>query len=240
MLLYGKNSILQRLKTNPQSIIKIFLDDVFDDSYILDIASKKRIPIIRLRRNEFLRLKRADCLQGIIAEVNKFSYVPFRELLDKGKEENLSFVFLDSISDPQNLGAIIRTCACFGGFAVVLPKHYACEVTDTVLHVASGGENFVPVSMVTNLSTALIEAKDRGYWAAGAVVEEGQDLNKTELPFPLCIVLGSEGKGIRQGLQNQLDLRISLPMIGASLSFNVSIACAIFCYEIIKQKSEKS
>ena len=235
MLLYGRNSVLQRLKRNPKSIMKIFLDDIFDDAYILTIARTKKIPIIRLNRKEFLRVKRADCLQGIIAEVDKFSYIPFKELLADSIDKRLSFIFLDSISDPQNLGSIIRTAACFGDFAIALPKHSACDVNDTVLHVASGGENFVPISMVTNLSTALIQVKKSGYWVVGTVVEGGQDLNNTVLPFPACLVLGSEGRGIRQGLQNQLDVKVSLPM-RASLSFNVAISCAIFCYEINKQR----
>lgn len=237
-LLYGKNSVLQRLKRNPGSIHRIFLDDVFDDAYILNIASRKKIPIVRLNRNEFLRVKRADNLQGIIAEVDRFSYIPFKELLVHSVDRKLSLIFLDSISDPQNLGSIIRTVACFGNFAVVIPKHEACEVNDTVLHVAAGGENFVSISMVSNLSTALIQAKKLGYWVAGTVVEGGEDINKTNLPFPLCIVLGSEGKGIRQGLQNQIDLKISLPM-KAPLSFNVAVSCAVFCYEISKQRNNE-
>lgn len=234
-LLYGKNSILQRLKKNPKSMHRILLDDKFDDAYMLTIATRQKITIKRLSRNEFLRVKRADNLQGIIAEVDKFSYVPFRELLDEAISEKLSLIFLDSISDPQNLGSIIRTAACLGDFAIVLPKHDACEVNDTVLHVASGGENFVAISQVTNLSPALTQAKKAGYWIAGTVVEEGEDLTKVSLPFPLCLVLGSEGKGIRQGLHNQIDLKLSLPM-KAHLSFNVAVTCAIFCYEINKQK----
>ena len=233
MLLYGKNSILQRLKKDPKSIRKIFLNDIFDDGYILTIVSRKKIPIIRLRRNEFLRLKRADSLQGIVAEVEKFTYTPFRELLNT--DTRLSLIFLDGISDPQNLGSIIRSAACFGEFAVVIPKHSACEVNDTVLHIACGGESYMPVSMVTNISTALIEAKKAGYWIAGSVVSGGEDFSKTKIPFPLGLVLGSEGKGIRKGLQGQLDLKISLPM-RAPLSFNVAVTCAIFCSEIVRQR----
>ncbi|MEF9426516.1 MAG: hypothetical protein L0956_04845 [Candidatus Mariimomonas ferrooxydans] len=109
-------------------------------------------------------------------------------------------------------------------------------MNETVIHVASGGEKFVPVSMVTNLVNALREAKDKGYWAAGAVVEGGQDINKVSLPFPLCLVLGAEGKGIRYGIQKHLDLKITLPMRGAQLSFNVAMASAIFAHEIAKQR----
>ncbi len=238
MFLYGKNSVLERLKVNPQSIRKIFLQDNFDASHIVKIIKAENIPLKYVTEKELLRIKRADRLQGIVAEANKFTYAPFEELLYGPTEKRLTFVFIDSINDPHNLGSIMRILACFGGFAVVIPKHGSCEVNETVLHVASGGENFIPVSMVTNFSNALIEAKEAGYWVAGTVVEGGEDLNKVSMPFPLCLVLGSEGKGVRHGLQKHFDLKISLPMHGAPLSFNVAMACAIFAYEVAKQRPQ--
>lgn len=238
MFLYGKNSVLERVKNNPKSIGRIFLQDNFDDAEIISAINSKKIEIVRLPEAKFLKIKRADRLQGIVAEVEEFQYLDFKALLEKAKAEKLNLIFLDSLNDPHNLGSIMRTLACFGGFAVVIPKHSSCEVNETVLHVASGGENFVPVSLVTNLSQALIAAKKQGFWAVGAVVEGGQDIHKTELPFPLCLVLGSEGKGIRPGLENQIELKVKIPMAGASLSFNVAMACAIFAYEINKQKTK--
>lgn len=240
MYLYGKNSVMERLKINPKSIKKIFLEDGFDAQYILDAIKSKNIPAEKVTEKSLTRIKRADRLQGIVAEVDSFRYTGFEELLHKGKKDNLSFIFLDNINDPHNLGAIIRTVACFGGFSVVIPRHASCEVNDTVMHVASGGENFVPVSMVNNTSNALIKAKKAGYWVVGAVVEDGEEIDKVNLPFPLCVVLGSEGKGIRHGIKKQLDLKVSLPMKGASLSFNVAMACAIFCYEIAKRRNVKT
>lgn len=237
MFLYGKNSVLERLKANPESIRKIFLQENFNAPHIMKIIKSAKIPFKSVAEKELLRIKCADRLQGIVAEADKFKYTPFEELLHRS-EDKLSVIFLDSINDPHNLGSIIRIVACFGGFAVVIPRHGACEVNETVLHVASGGENFVPVSLVTNLATALREAKEAGYWAVGTVVEDGENINKAALPFPLCLVMGSEGKGIRHGVQKQLDLKVSLPMKGAQLSFNVAMACAIFAHEIAKQRTE--
>ncbi len=238
MYLYGKNSVLERLKANPKSIKRIFLEEGFDTQDILRIIESKKIPVKRVSEKELKRIKRADRLQGIVAEVDSFRYTGFEELLHKGRNNNLSFIFLDSINDPHNLGAIIRVLACLGGFNVVIARHSSCEVNDTVMHVSSGGENFVPVSMVTNMSDALIKAKKAGYWVAGTVVENGTEIEKANLPFPICLVLGSEGKGIRHGINKQLDLKLTLPMKGAKLSFNVAMACAIFCHEIAKRRSE--
>ena len=235
MYLYGKNSILERLKADPKSIKRIFLEEGFSAQHILSAINSKNIPVKRVSERELKRIKKADRLQGIVAEVDSFRYTGFEELLHKG---NLSFIFLDSINDPHNLGAIIRILACIGGFSAVISRHASCEVNDTVMHVASGGENFVPVAMVTNMSNALMKAKASGYWIAGAVVEDGTEIEKVDLPFPLCLVLGSEGKGIRHGIEKQLDLKVTLPMKGAKLSFNVAMASAIFCHEIAKRRSE--
>ena len=236
MFLYGKNSVLERLRHNPRSIRRVYLQDNFDAPDIIEVIRAAKIPTITLSEKKFLKVKRADRLQGIIAEIDPYQYTPFKELLAKAKVQAFSLIFLDSLYDPHNLGSIMRTIACFGKFAIVIPEHDACEVNETALHVASGGENFVPVSRVTNLSTVLIAAKKEGFWAAGAVLEEGSDITKTEFLFPLCLVLGSEGRGIRPGLKNQLDMKIRIPMAGAGLSFNVAMACAIFCYEIARQR----
>ena len=193
----------------------------------------------RVSEKELTKIKRADRLQGIVAKVEDFKYTPFDKLLQSAVKDGLSLVVLDNINDPHNMGSVMRIAACFGGFALVIPKHDSCEVNDTVMHVASGGENFVPVSMVTNTLTGLLKAKEKGFWVVGTVVEEGEDINSFSLPFPLCLVLGSEGKGIRHGIKKHLDMKVNLPMRGAKLSFNVAMASAIFCHEIVKQKKIK-
>lgn len=235
MFLYGKNSVSERLKNNPQTIKKIFLQTNFNDSNIEKIIKSKKIAVDKVTSKELFRIKNSSPLQGIVAEIEDFVYADFYELLDKPESERLSLIFLDRINDPQNLGAILRIAACFGGIGIVIPKHEACAVNDTVIHVASGGENFVPVSMVTNMVYALKEAKKSGYWVAGAVVENGEDVFDSTLAFPLALVLGSEGCGIRLGIQKYLDFKLRIPMKGANLSFNVTSACSIFCYEINRQ-----
>ncbi|MFH1753207.1 MAG: 23S rRNA (guanosine(2251)-2'-O)-methyltransferase RlmB [Candidatus Omnitrophota bacterium] len=236
MFLYGKNSVSERIKNAPGSIKRVIVQDNFNNEYILQSIRSKGIPIKRASERELVRIKRADRLQGIVAEVEGFAYSSYDEILDGHKEKNISLICLDNISDPHNLGSIIRIAACFGGFSVVIPKHNSCEVNDTVMHVASGGENFVPVSMVNNMSTALIKAKKAGYWIVGTVIEGGEDISSASLPFPICLVLGSEGKGIRHGIQKQLDFRVTLPMRGAKLSLNVAMTSAVFCYEIGRRR----
>ena len=235
MFLYGKNSVFERLKANPQSIKKIFLEENFSASHIEELIKSTKITAKRISKRELYRLKNADSLQGIVATVAKFEYADLEDLLNKPKDGAPALIFLDRVFDPQNLGAMIRTTACFGKFAVVIPRHKACEVTEAVLHVASGGENYTPVAMVSNLANALLQAKKKGWWIVGAITKGGEDISSVSLPFPLCFVLGSEGKGIRYGIEKHLDIKTHIPMRGAPLSFNVATSCAIFCHQIRKQ-----
>ena len=238
MVLYGRNPVLERLRADPGTIRKVFLAEKFDEPEILRLIEEHGIEAERLPAAELAKKRPAKDLQGIYANTDKYRYADFEDLLERGEGQRPALVFLDRVNDPHNLGVIIRTTACFGGFAVVIPEHEACEVNETVLHVASGGENYTPVSRVTNISKAIMGAKDSGYWIVGAVVDEdGVDLSRTSLPSPLGLVLGSEGSGIRPGIRKHLDMKVSIPMEGARLSLNVNIACAVFCYEACRQRA---
>jgi len=238
--LYGKNSIKERLKVNPKSIKSVYVQENFNSPQILNLFKADQIPYRVVSEKELSRIKRADRLQGIIAEVSRFEYTPLEDIISSDNAEKRCLLFLDNINDPHNLGSILRITACFGGFAVVLPRHSSCEVNDTVMHVASGGENFTPVCMVSNTLNAIMKAKQSGYWIGATVVEGGHDLSSFEAPHPFAIVLGSEGKGIKQAILKHVDLNISLRMAGEPLSLNVAMASAIFCYEISKQLSNKT
>jgi len=235
MLLYGKNSVRERLRSRPDTIQRVFLEESFDDQSIVSLLHKHRLPVKKVPYRELLRIKSAEKLQGVIAEVDDFQYADYQDIIAAAQERKSTPLYLDNIDDPQNLGAMIRTTACFGNFSLIIPKHNACPITETVLHVASGGENYVRISRVTNMSAALESAKEAGIWIAGTVVEGGEDIRRVQLPFPLGVVLGSEGKGVRPGVSKVVELKVRLPMFGSPLSFNVSIACGIICYEIVRQ-----
>jgi len=235
--LYGKNSVCERLKANPESIKRVCIQENFNSPQILQLLAAAGITPKKVSEREISKLKRADRLQGIVAEVSRFQYTLFDELV-ADTETRPSLIFLDNINDPHNLGSIIRITACLGGFGIVVPRHSSCEVNDTVMHVASGGENFTPVSVVSNIPNALRKAKEAGYWILGTVVDGGEDIREVSIPFPACIVLGSEVAGIRHGVEKTLDKRITLPMQGAELSLNVAMASAIFCYEIVRQRQK--
>ena len=233
-ILYGSNSVFERVKINPRTVRKVFLEEDFNDFRIKNIINENNIRVEDLKRliSHGGNLKTA---RGVAALVDNFKYASFEGLLDMGAATTL--IFLDRVYDPQNLGAVIRSAACFGGFAVIIPQHKACGVTETVLRVACGGENHVPVAVVPNIPQAIRQAKDAGFFVAGGMLtRDALDIASASLSFPLGLVLGSEGKGIRYGVEKNLDLKVKIPMAGGRISFNVAAACAIFCYDIFMRK----
>jgi len=238
MRLYGKNCITERIRVNPKTIKRIFIEigavETQNFASLQNTIKSNEILVERISKSEFQKKSAGIPSQGIIAEVDEFKYIYIEDVLHGTNLPVL--LFLDSLNDPQNLGSILRTAACFGGFVVVLPKHDSVDVTEAVLRVAQGGENYIPVAKVTNLAIAIEKAKKAGYWIAGAITKDGDDITKAVLNFPLGIIIGSEGKGIRPGLVSHLDFKFSLPMAGADLSFNAAVAAALFCYEAVRQR----
>lgn len=235
MRLYGKRPVLERLKAAPQTIRRLSLEQETDASEIVRAAQERRVPFVSVSKQEFARQTQGLHAQGVLAEVEEFRYADLENLL-RLPEPRPTLFFLDRITDPQNLGSILRTAACFGQIAVVIPKHDSAEVNETVLRVACGAENYAPVARVTNLAQASEKAKKAGYWIAGSAISGGSPLPTADWPTPLAVVLGSEGEGIRPGLKKQLELTLTLPMPGAPLSFNVATAAALFAYEITRRR----
>ncbi|RKY42773.1 MAG: hypothetical protein DRP85_01830 [Candidatus Makaraimicrobium thalassicum] len=236
MRLYGKNPVLERIRTDPRSVRSLYLQKRTDLSGVAREAGKAGITFESVDRAWFRRKCGDAHAQGVMAEVDEFKYASFSAVL-AACIDNVSIpVFLDRVTDPQNLGAIIRVLACLGGFSLVLPEYESAHVNETVLRVANGGENYIKIARVPNIAPAVRKAKKNGVWIAGALVSGSNNLVGSDLMFPLALIIGSEGKGIRPGLQKHLDTGLSLPMRGAPLSYNVAVATSIFCYEINRRR----
>ncbi len=237
MRLYGKNPVLERIKFNPDSIRKIYIRTGHEEaSYIRKKVQKRGIPIYLVPATKIQKMARHVNTQGLLAEVDAFPYADFGDLLALTLKKNHVLIFLDKLNDPQNLGAMIRSLACFGRFSVVLPRHHSVAVTEAVLRIACGGENYVGISQVSNLGQAIDRAREQGVSVAGAVVSRGEDLRRVRFSFPLGLVIGSEQKGIREVIRRKLDQAVTLPMSQPRLSLNAAQATTVFCYEIFRQR----
>ncbi len=238
MRLYGKRSVTERMHTHPKTIKRIYLQEKILRPEVVAMARKHHIFVETLTEKRFLQLAQKVNAQGVMAEIDDFPYADLEDIITQ--ENKPTLICLDRINDPQNLGVILRNCACFGNFCIVLPKRETVEITEAVLKVACGAENYVPVCQVNTLSMVIQKAKEAGYWIGATVVNGGENPRKVNLNFPLCLVFGSEGEGIRTGLIKHIDYSLTLPMHGAGLSFNVAMAVGIFCYEITCQRSNNA
>lgn len=176
--------------------------------------------------------------QGIAAQVAPYHYWELADLLNHAKQAtpNPVLVIIDSITDPHNLGAIIRTAEAFGAQGMVLPQRRVAGITSTVMKVAAGAlENF-PVARVVNLSRALETLKEEGFWIYGTVANKQNPIHQADLKGPLGLVIGSEGEGLSLLTQKQCDHLINIPMAGKTPSLNASVAAAISLYEVFRQR----
>lgn len=177
-----------------------------------------------------------DKSQGILARIEDFRYAPLDEVL--GKIDGDGFILvLDHLEDPHNLGAIIRTALCAGADAVVIPEDRSVRVNQTVLKVSAGSAFHLPVVKVKNISRALEELKEHGFWVYGADMDGKAQLFRTKLEGNLCLVMGNEGKGLSANVRKHCDVLLGIPQVGPLGSLNVSVAAGIIAYEVLRQRS---
>lgn len=237
MKIYGKNPVLERLKANPRSIRVIFVETGHPEhSYIASKAKKYGLPISVVPPSKMLKLGRSLNTQGLMLEVEDFAYTDYDEVLETAEAKGITLVFADGITDPQNMGAIMRTLGCLGGFVLVMPSHDSVHVTEAVLRVACGADNYLSVCKVSNLSNAIQKARSMGFSIVGSVTCGGEDMRRVKLQFPLGLVIGSEDKGIRDVVQQQLDVKVTVPMAHPRLSLNAAHAAAMLAFEASRQR----
>jgi 23S rRNA (guanosine2251-2'-O)-methyltransferase len=179
--------------------------------------------------------------QGIIAQVAPYTYVELAELVTQAKaaSDQPVLVVADGITDPHNLGAIIRTAEAIGAQGLIIPQRRAVGITPTVVKVAAGAlENF-PVSRVVNLSRALEELKSDGFWIYGTGATASQAIDTVKMSGPIALVIGSEGEGLSLLTQRCCDVLVSIPLQGSTPSLNASVAAGMVLYEVFRQRRVK-
>jgi len=242
----GRNSVIEALRakipaTTLHIATKIDMDDRVRES--LAMANKRGIPLLEIPRPELDRLTGPDTVhQGIALSVPPYTYAHPLELAEKAEAGDSApvFVALDSITDPRNLGAIVRSVGAFGGYGVIVPKRRSVGVNAAAWKTSAGAIARTPVAMAANLTQTLKSFKDRGYFVVGLDGEADSSLPVTELAgTPLLIVVGSEGKGLSRLITETCDVIVSIPMSGKTESLNAGIAASVVLYEISRQKLAK-
>jgi 23S rRNA (guanosine2251-2'-O)-methyltransferase len=238
-VLFGFHAVGVRLRTAPQSIIELYVDATRRDARMRQFLQKTQEAGVKTIESDGLRLSRlagSAGHQGVVARVQPVTLATsLDDLLDAVEGPPLLLV-LDGVTDPHNLGACLRVADGAGAHAVIAPKDHAVGVNATVAKVASGAAETVPYFMVTNLARTLGELKERNIWCLGLSDEATQTLYQSDLKAPTALVLGAEGTGLRQLTRKTCDALVSIPMLGAVESLNVSVASGICLYEAVRQR----
>ena len=250
-VLFGFHAVGVRLKTAPKSVIEIFYEPTRRDARLRQFIDKVNESGVRLVEADGLRLSKLagnHGHQGVVARVQELKQVhSLDELLENLEAANAELppadrtppliLVLDGVTDPHNLGACLRVADGAGAHAVIAPKDHAAGINATVAKVASGAAETIPYFMVTNLARTLGELKERNIWVIGTSDQATQTLYQADLKGPVALVLGAEGDGMRQLTAKTCDQLVSIPMLGAVESLNVSVASGICLYEAVRQRS---
>jgi 23S rRNA (guanosine2251-2'-O)-methyltransferase len=240
-ILYGFHAVGVRLKTAPTSIRELYVLGHRKDARMRQFQDRAKEAGIRFIEADAMRLANlcgGHHHQGVVAVADP---VQARHTLDQVLEQLPAgqtplVLVLDGVTDPHNLGACLRSADGAGAHAVVAPKDHAVGINATVSKVASGAADTVPYFMVTNLARSLQQMKEAGLWVIGTSDDAEQSLYDVDFKGPVALVLGAEGKGMRQLTRKHCDQLIHIPMQGGVESLNVSVASAVCLYEALRQR----
>lgn len=241
---FGIHAVTSLLERQPEQVISLHLLQRRDDeklNHILELARQVGT------RHQFHEREALDDMtsglvhQGVVAVCKPLKTYSEQWLFDLlSKKTAPLLLVLDGVTDPHNLGAVLRTADAAGADAVILPKDKSATLNATVRKVACGAAEAMPVVSVTNLARTLQEIKQHGVWVMGTAGEADQGVYDTDLTGPVALVMGAEGKGMRRLTREHCDLLVNLPMAGEVSSLNVSVATGVCLYEAVRQRTLKN
>ena len=239
-IIEGRNAVIEALRAGT-TIDKIFIARGETDATLGHIAASARdkgIVVVECDRRKLDFMSRTHSHQGVIAQAAVREYASVDDILNAAREkgEPPLIVVCDELSDPHNLGAVIRTAECAGAHGVIIPKRRSAGLTAVVAKTSAGAVSHIPVARVPNLPALLKELKDEGVWVFGTAADGDRLLYDADLKGPAAIVIGSEGDGMGRLVSEQCDFKVSIPMKGKLNSLNASAAAAILLYEAVRQR----
>jgi 23S rRNA (guanosine2251-2'-O)-methyltransferase len=241
-IIYGKNPIIEALEAGHEINKMLLLEGSRDRNLqkIIETARSKKILLQFVDRKMMDKIAEGENHQGVIAYISPYEYYEVDALLqiarDKGEPPFL--IICDEITDPHNLGSIIRTANAVGAHGVIIPKRRSAAINQTVVKTSCGAVEYVPVARVTNITQTIKTLQKEGVWIVGT--DMGAPVyHEANLTGSIAIVVGNEGDGISRLVKESCDFMISLPMMGAVSSLNASVACGVVMYEVVRQRNLK-
>jgi len=241
-IIAGRNPVMEALKAETLIERIVILAGVKGNiiEKIKQMAKRNRVPVVEVGKQKFRELVSDTTTQGVVAIVGTKSYVEIEDILNVAKERNEApfILILDEIEDPQNLGALMRTAECAGIHGAIIPKHHAASVNQTVAKTSAGASEHLPVARVTNIATTLEELKTKGLWIVGTDASAEKSYPDVDYTMPIAVVVGNEGKGIRQLVKEKCDFVVKIPLFGNIESLNASVAGALIMYEVVRKRRQ--
>jgi 23S rRNA (guanosine2251-2'-O)-methyltransferase len=234
MMIYGLNPVLEAIRAHASRVRYVAISHEHGGKLrrTVDEAKRAGVAVRTLSPEQVDRLAGRGVHNGIVAELSESGYADFDDVIER--EATRFVLILDGITDPQNLGAILRVADGFGVDIVVIPQHESVGLTPAAVKASAGASEWVPVAQVTNLARTIERLKELGYWVYAAALG-GDRPDEIDLKGKVAIVMGSEGKGVRRNVLEHCDRTATIPMRGHLESLNVATACAVLCYEVWKQ-----
>ncbi len=238
--LEGRNAVIEALRAG-RPLDKVYLNNGEADaalSRIAAMAAEAGAVVVSCDRHKLDQLAEGRAHQGVVAIAAAHEYATLEDLLERAEASGQPplLVLLDEVSDPHNLGAVLRTAECAGAHGVVIPKRRSAGLTAVVAKTSAGAVEYLPVARVPNMTAAIKTLQERGIWVYGTAADAPADLYHTDLRGPAAIVIGSEGDGMSRLVAESCDFLVSIPMHGHINSLNASAAAAIFLYEAVRQR----
>ena len=243
-ILYGINPVTEALKTSKRKCFRIIVEEGKTNprlKSLMELVRSQNVRIESISKSAFKKRYRPYAHQGIIGHFSVKETLELDDLISSilNESKNPVLVLLDGIQDPHNLGAIIRSAEAMGIQGMVLPKHRAAPMNETVAKCSSGAVEKLPIAWVTNLTNAAEQLKESGFWIIGIDPEGETSCYNFKFEMPIALLIGSEGKGIRPLLKKTCDFILSIPMVSSISSLNASAAGAVVFYEVLRQKLNK-
>ena len=240
-MLEGRNAVTEALSAG-RTIDKLFVADGDTDralARICAMAKQAGAVVVQTDRRKLDYMSATGAHQGVIAMVAAHDYASIDDILKKAQDagEPPLIVICDELSDPHNLGAIIRTAECAGAHGIIIPKRRSVGLTAVVGKASAGALEYMPVARVSNITAAIDTLKKAGVWVYGTAAEGDTTLYKADLKSAAAIVIGNEGEGMSRLVSERCDFKVSIPMKGSISSLNASAAAAIMLYEAVRQRS---
>ena len=240
-IIIGRNPVVEAIKSG-RVIDKLLIKKGKYEGSIVSIVKKAKengIIIQEVEKQKLDAIANGENHQGVIAYVSAYEYSSLEDIFDVAQKrgEPPFIIMCDKITDPHNLGAIIRTANCSGAHGVIIPKRNSATLNSIVAKTSAGAVEYTPVVKVTNLSDTIENLKKQGVWVAAADMD-GEDMHKANLTGAICLVIGSEGSGVSRLVKENCDFVVSIPMRGDINSLNASVAASVLMYEILRQRKE--